>query len=176
MSACREDRPGNALESLSTPGCKRAAPKWITSSSNETNRHWKYAFSTNKLRESKSSEMIEWARGFRADADEVNSHENVLTIPCQQIAYLPYVTSVWNRLRAVLGGFAGSEGKKLFHIIGWKGRIWQLWNMLTITCQQIETSAHPLWETRVGCTAQWMCVLYIYIYIYICILTIYIYI
>ena len=39
--------------------------------------------------------------------------------------YLPYFTSVWNRLRAVLGGFAGSEGKYLFHRVGWKGRIWQ---------------------------------------------------
>ena len=42
-------------------------------------------------------------------------------------AYSPYSTPLWNIFGAVFGGFAGSEGRYLFHRIGWKGRIWQLW-------------------------------------------------
>ena len=44
----------------------------------------------------------------------------------QSFTPLPYSTPLWNTLEAVFGCFTGSEGKHLFHRIGWKGRIWQL--------------------------------------------------
>ena len=44
--------------------------------------------------------------------------------PGDSFSCLPYSTPLLNRFGAV---FAGSGGKYLFHWIGWKGRIWQLW-------------------------------------------------
>ena len=42
--------------------------------------------------------------------------------------YLPYSTPLWNRFGAAVAILTGSGGKCLFHRIGWKGRIWKLWN------------------------------------------------
>ena len=52
-------------------------------------------------------------------------------------------------MRAVLGGFAGSEGKKQFHRIGRKGRIWQPWGVLEALAEQARIIARIIAIPRI---------------------------
>ena len=58
-----------------------------------------------------------------------HSFRYIGTVLQYSTTYLPYSTPLWNRFGLCLAVFAGSGGKYLFHIIGWKGRIWQVCTM-----------------------------------------------